>query len=157
MASQIKCEHGSHSQKHQNQLYSKLDAMCRETRLIELFPGIYDDYICCRMIVVSLDNKPQYKALSYTWGDPKITLPICVDGCLLSNTLSLETALREFRQPNEIVVLWVDALCINQLDDKEWTQQVALMGDIYSQSKEVVIWLGKDLDSSTVGTIDTNP
>jgi predicted AAA+ superfamily ATPase len=71
--------------------------------------------------------------------------------------LSLESALRQFRQRNEVVVLWVDAICINQFDNEERTQQVALMGDIYSQSKEVVIWLGKDLDSSTVGTVETDP
>ena len=66
MAPQIKCEHASHSQKPRNQLYSQLDAMCREIRLIELLPDRYDDYICCHMVVVSLDNEPQYEALSYT-------------------------------------------------------------------------------------------
>jgi Heterokaryon incompatibility protein (HET) len=157
MASQIKCKHESHSQKPRDELYSQLDAMCREIRLIELLPGSYNDYICCHMVVVSLDNEPQYKALSYTWGDPKITLPTCVDGHILSFTLSPESALRQFRQRNEIVVLWIDAICINQLDNEERTQQVALMGDIYSQSKEVMIWLGKDLDSSTVGTVETEP
>jgi hypothetical protein len=157
MASRIKGEHASHSQKPRDQLYSHLDAKCREIRLIELLPGSYDDYICCRMVVVSLDNEPEYKALSYTWGGPEITLPICVEGCILSSTLNLESALRQFRLRNEILTLWIDAICINQLDNEERTQQVTLMGDIYSQSKEVVIWLGKDLDSSTVGTVETDP
>jgi Heterokaryon incompatibility protein (HET) len=156
MASQIEDEHASHSQKPRDQLYSQLDPRSREIRLIQLLPGSYDDYVCCHMVVVSLSNEPKYKALSYTWGDLQITLPICVDGCILSSTLNLESALRQFRQRNEVVILWIDAICINQLDNGERTQQVALMGDIYSQSQEVVIWLGKDLESSTVGIVETD-
>ena len=45
---------------------------------------------------------------------------------------------------HEKVVLWIDV--------GERNQQVAVMDNIYSQAEEVVIWLGKDLDSSFVGT-----
>jgi len=37
----------------------------------------------------------------------------------------------------------VDALCINQDDILERTHQVGLMGEIYSNSQETVIWLGE--------------
>ena len=37
--------------------------------------------------------------------------------------------------------IWIDALCINQRDDAEKMQQVSLMGRIFSEAAEVLIWL----------------
>jgi hypothetical protein len=39
---------------------------------------------------------------------------------------------------------WIDALCIDQLNFDERSDQVLLMGDIYSQCKFVFIWLGEE-------------
>ncbi|KAK3722438.1 hypothetical protein LTR37_002430 [Vermiconidia calcicola] len=39
--------------------------------------------------------------------------------------------------------LWIDALCINQDDRNEKTHQVAMMGRIYQEAEEVLIWLGE--------------
>jgi hypothetical protein len=39
-------------------------------------------------------------------------------------------------------VLWVDALCINQEDDKERGHQVFQMGTIYSHASQVCVWVG---------------
>lgn len=41
-------------------------------------------------------------------------------------------------------VIWADALCINQQDDKEKSHQVKLMASIYSRASRVVIWLSAD-------------
>ncbi|KUJ10875.1 uncharacterized protein LY89DRAFT_739856 [Mollisia scopiformis] len=41
-------------------------------------------------------------------------------------------------------LVWVDALCINQDDLAERSQQVMLMRDIYSVAHRVVVWLGED-------------
>jgi hypothetical protein len=41
-----------------------------QTRLLRLMPGKWDDPINCVIEPVDLDEKPTYKALSYTWGDP---------------------------------------------------------------------------------------
>ncbi|GAB1206096.1 hypothetical protein APSETT445_004777 [Aspergillus pseudonomiae] len=46
------------------------------------------------------------------------------------------------RSGSEAVCLWVDAVCINQSDDEEKTEQVKMMGKIYAQSQEVVVYLG---------------
>jgi hypothetical protein len=35
--------------------------------------------------------------------------------------------------------MWVDALCINQADTDERSEQVALMGIIYESCQEVII------------------
>jgi hypothetical protein len=38
--------------------------------------------------------------------------------------------------------LWIDAICINQSDNEEKSQQVRLMGEIYSKAEVVRVWLG---------------
>ncbi|TVY92036.1 Heterokaryon incompatibility protein 6,OR allele [Lachnellula willkommii] len=40
-------------------------------------------------------------------------------------------------------VLWVDALCIDQSNIPERQQQVAIMKDVYSSARQVLIWLGE--------------
>ena len=42
------------------------------------------------------------------------------------------------------VYLWVDAICINQLDVKERSSQVAMMLDVYTKAEKVFAWLGDD-------------
>jgi hypothetical protein len=37
-----------------------------------------------------------------------------------------------------------DALCINQNDNNERAEQVALMSEIYSRAQKVIIWLGEN-------------
>lgn len=40
--------------------------------------------------------------------------------------------------------LWIDAISINQNDIPERSKQVSMMGDIYSLSQTVLVWLGKE-------------
>ena len=49
----------------------------RSIRLLELQPSsdVSSD-ICCKIYQVVLDDEIKYKASSYVWGDPNITLPI---------------------------------------------------------------------------------
>jgi Heterokaryon incompatibility protein (HET) len=46
------------------------------------------------------------------------------------------------------VPLWIDAVCINQADLAEKSQQVAIMGEIYGDAKDVIVWLGASADDS---------
>jgi hypothetical protein len=46
-------------------------------------------------------------------------------------------------------MLWVDAICINQLDTVEKGHQVSRMGQIYAKSSAVLAWLGPATDEST--------
>lgn len=41
-------------------------------------------------------------------------------------------------------LIWVDALCINQEDDRERAGQVKIMGSIYQRARLVKVWLGKE-------------
>jgi hypothetical protein len=44
--------------------------------------------------------------------------------------------------------LWVDQICINQLDWDERSQQVKIMGQIFSTAKRVLVWLCKEESSA---------
>jgi len=57
-------------------------------------------------------------------------------------TESLATALASLQSESEDVVIWADAVCINQQDPFEKTEQVQLMRDIYKAAMRVIIWLG---------------
>jgi hypothetical protein len=55
---------------------------------------------------------------------------------------SLFTGLQRLHGEKDIQTVWVDAICINQSDVDERSQQVRFMSDIYSSAREVLIWLG---------------
>ncbi|KAI6764150.1 hypothetical protein HG530_007939 [Fusarium avenaceum] len=46
----------------------------------------------------------------------------------------------QFKDCTLLRIVWVDALCISQNDLAERSQQVQLMGDIYKQAVETIIW-----------------
>jgi hypothetical protein len=51
--------------------------------------------------------------------------------------------LRHLRKREKQRFLWIDAICINQNDNKEKACQVQLMGEIYQQAENVHVWLGE--------------
>lgn len=56
--------------------------------------------------------------------------------------------LRDYSDEQKEEVIWVDALCINQDDEVEKSQQVAKMADIYRRADNVFIWLGNESNDS---------
>lgn len=132
-------------------LYTRLPATGRPIRLLKLLPApTYDLDIQVEILYSSLDRSPRYEALSYVWGDPKITTQIQVHDMYHEVTVNLALALRYLRHRDEERILWVDALCINQLDIPEKTSQVAQMRGIYTGTEQVLVWLGEEEDARIV-------
>jgi Heterokaryon incompatibility protein (HET) len=122
----------------------------RHIRLLHLAPGQKKNPIICRLSEANLDDglALRYTALSYCWGDPKSVKSITLAGHPYNVTTNLEAALRRLRLPQQERCLWVDAICINQSDDREKSHQITLMGLIYTLASETIIWLGEcDADS----------
>jgi Heterokaryon incompatibility protein (HET) len=119
-----------------------------DIRLVTLEHGVRKDAVRCKMFDVELSTKPTYLALSYEWGRIGESSMIWIDEGLCKVCSSLFNALVHIRKPNEDLVLWVDALCINQQNLGERNHQVELMGKIFLQATEVVIWLGLARDDS---------
>ena len=121
-------------------------ASSHEIRIIDLHAGQFSDPIHCTISHVSLDALPHFEALSYTWGDihSKTTMTCSPGHAPLSTTRSLDITLRYLRWPDSPRKLWVDAICINQEDTQERSQQVQLMGEIYTRAQQVVAWVGEE-------------
>jgi hypothetical protein len=115
-------------------------------RLLVADPHSHSAGHAWQLQTVHLDGKLQFDALSYTWGPQDQTFPISLNGQCAYVHHNLHTALpylaarskRRFRrQP-----IWIDAICINQADEKEKGVQIASMHQIYRLAKTVWAWLG---------------
>lgn len=116
-------------------------------RILKLLPGDKHDPIKCRLYIVKQGNAPPYEAVSYAWGNPTDTSMIGCQGKTLRITWSLHDALRHFRDPGRVRLLWADAICIDQNNDEERGHQVQQMGSIYANAERVLVWLGLDNNS----------
>lgn len=81
-----------------------------------------------------------YIAISYAWGNPKLTHQISCDGQNLGITSNVDRMLRDLRGPQKRR-LWIDAICLNQNDNDEKSSQIPLMSKIYTGARKVHIWL----------------
>ncbi|KAM6511880.1 hypothetical protein FALCPG4_016871 [Fusarium falciforme] len=122
-------------------------------RLLAILPGTDDAPIRCRLHICSLDdNHDTYEALSYCWrteADCDLGvdyLPIECNGVEMAIGVNLHLALRRIRRPDSTRVVWADAICIDQSNPVERSQQVAAMGDIFRNAFRVLVWLGPNGD-----------
>lgn len=123
-------------------LYRPLLFSQNEIRILVIAPTeTISDPVKCQLEYASLELEPKYDALSYCWGRPDRREAIHVDHRQLSVTLNLAAALRALRSSG-ILRVWADAVCINQDDLEERSQQVLKMGAIYRSAKSVIAWLG---------------
>ena len=98
--------------------------------------------VTCSMQNFLLDTSPSYQAISYAWGTEPPSERIICDEARFAVTPNLLAGLRSIYTTLGAGWLWVDAITINQSDDVEKAEQVALMSVIYSEAERVIIWLG---------------
>ncbi|KAI4185375.1 MAG: hypothetical protein L6R41_004177 [Letrouitia leprolyta] len=132
--------------------YRSLNLSQDTFRLCSLFPALnHDDPIDCgltneREIEPAEDT---YEALSYTWGkQPARPRWIRLNGKPFYVQPNLFDALKSVRRRNEMVTLWIDAICINQLDNIEKSHQVSRMGEIFAKARAVIAWIGPEIADS---------
>jgi hypothetical protein len=123
--------------------YQKLSRSGREIRLLELLLSSHHlskFRPACRIFHTSLNTNPPFLALLYVWGDENDKRVILVVKRLFKVTRTLFDATMGLRE-TESMIVWIDAICINQLDDEEKSWQVRLMGDLYGKAYAVLAWL----------------
>ncbi|OQO00738.1 hypothetical protein B0A48_13229 [Cryoendolithus antarcticus] len=99
-----------------------------------------------RLVAESLENKPKYIALTYAWA-----MAYSRRGDILrvnDQTLPISEHLSQWldywqRDERLQLPVWIDAISIDMRELGERTQQIQLMGPIYSQAATVVVWLGQ--------------
>jgi hypothetical protein len=104
--------------------------------------------VVCNLIHVKLSECPVYEALSYQWGPENVMRDIEIHGHPWHVRENLYWALSHLRYREGCRLLWIDALCINQMDNVERGHQVYQMGMIYSHAERVCVWLGLADDSA---------
>lgn len=114
----------------------------RSIRLVKPTPGNAPGNWSCSLVIVDLDNDPEYFALSYCWGDIQKLKPIICDEATIMVTETAFGMLEAFCKNPE--PFWIDSLCINQGDVLERNQQVSQMAEIYQKAQRVAVWLGPD-------------
>ena len=123
-------------------IYSYQSLSSEEIRVLILTPGKPEDELHAKLEILSLDDFPEYRAVSYAWGEPLLTERILLPKGTLHITKSLHSGLCRFRSEIETVRLWVDQVCIDQANVPEKNSQVAMMDTIYAKAIEVLVWLG---------------
>ena len=118
-------------------------------------PGKFSEPVRVTLQITPFDpnEPPVYEALSYTWGSTDVPVPLAIGQSTnetISITRNLAAALPHLRYRNRPRILWIDAICINQLDLAERSEQVQLMGDIYKSAVRVIAWIGAESDNSSL-------
>ena len=130
--------------------YRDLDPSLEEFRVLILKPSNRRHKIInCDLVTTNARQHGSrllstYKAVSYAWGPEDNPTRILLGGILHSVTKNLACLLARLRQSSTSVYLWVDALCINQKNEKEKQHQIGLMWKIYGNAPGLIIWLGED-------------
>lgn len=113
----------------------------------------------CEILHRPFGNPPSYTAISYAWGDPSDMTAIKIRDESFSVFVevpipkSLYNALKAVRRKGEDVLVWADALSIDQQDRDEKNQQLSLMAGIYMKARSVCVWLGPEEDDSELATV----
>jgi len=127
--------------------YILLNEERQEIRLLTLHPGTFSSEIRLSLDITPLTKvkTPLFEAVSYTWGSAENPVNIFIGDSgrsQLAVTQNLAEALPRLRYQDRPRVLWIDAVCVDQKNLEERSQQVNRMADIFSKASKVLVWLG---------------
>ena len=131
-----------------NYEYRSLDPEAHEIRLLQIQKSSDESaLITVTLEHASLDDRPPFNALSYTWGDETPTTQIAIrDGVsqgFVPVRRNLFEFLKEARQSTKVWSsewIWIDQISINQRDQDERGHQVGQMRKVYSMTQATLVW-----------------
>jgi hypothetical protein len=112
-------------------------------RLLYLLPGTSEGPLQGVLNHIACNYAGTYQALSYVWGGDLRDKELLTPNGMIPITTSLYKALRALRQNDQSVMVWVDAVCINQSDTKEKAQQIRLMPEIFQACEHTYAFLSE--------------
>jgi hypothetical protein len=157
-------------QSNPSRYYQYLEIERSQIRLIYITPENIEQFIASGeqslFITIhhaSLEEVRGAVAFSYCWGDPNVKKAVFANGKLLYIPSTLWRALRRqypqsghstFSLPGSreddrpgAAIFWADAICINQDNVLEKNHQIPLMGAIYSQARQVLVYVNEASNS----------
>ncbi|OTA07293.1 hypothetical protein A9Z42_0081710 [Trichoderma parareesei] len=134
-------------------LYQQLPLSQFEIRILRLEPSTPSSSeirasLLKRSLLDLRKDGASFEALSYTWGLASVTKDININGTAFPVTANLYAFLQQYQEPDQIADLWIDAICINQVDLLEKNHQIPMMNMIYAAASKLVIWLGESSSDS---------
>ncbi|GKU12962.1 heterokaryon incompatibility protein or allele [Fusarium langsethiae] len=136
--------------------YYCLREPAHEIRLLDLLPPTASGGLSGRVRRFSIGSTPTFVSVSHVWGDKKADRAISLEsGCGIKNlqiSHNLESflvnmlchtpeSLPQIWEGSERLPMWIDMVCIDQMDIREKAFQILLMRDIYSRASSVVVWI----------------
>jgi hypothetical protein len=113
-------------------------------RILQLKAGAFGDPIHGCLAVEGLDATEPFDALSYCCGPPMLSRTITINSTPgFRITQNLWNALQRVRKADGDRRIWIDAVCIDQDDEREKSSQVRHMHAVYSRAEEVCIYWGE--------------
>ncbi|KAF3034749.1 hypothetical protein E8E11_001634 [Didymella keratinophila] len=139
--------------------YTPLAQPKQEIRLLQVLPGNGPIELALGTYKFSEDLK--YVALSYEWASEEDKKDITVNGVNVTIRWNLWEALKSLRRfqsdrsnvrlfEDDTPRFWIDAVCIDQHDEKEKGHQVAMMGRIFRCASHTIAWLGPEAEFSAL-------
>ncbi|KAI9172584.1 Heterokaryon incompatibility protein [Paramyrothecium foliicola] len=133
-------------------MYRTLDTARKEIRVLTIHSGSGDEEMVASLEHLSLSDSQHsaYEALSYCWGDQSDRIDIHLSEnkdpgtrATVSINRNLYNALIRLRQLQRPRKMWIDQICIDQSNNEERSQQVALMSQIFASADATRVWLGE--------------
>lgn len=118
-------------------------------RLLLLTRGTPSSRIHGTLSVRPLSPNIDFTALSYTWADDtgdntrRKLIFLGDDWKPFKVTANCHAALRRMRHQDKDILVWVDAICIDQGNHVERNHQVGMMVQVYQYATEVFVYLGE--------------
>jgi hypothetical protein len=100
-----------------------------------------------KLVRSHIKNLPPYECISHRWGDSTEEMTLVLEGRKLKVSTNVHSVLREKRAFFKSRLIWIDSVCINQVDPKEKSHQVRKMQAIYAKATRVTVCLGDSPDA----------
>ena len=129
-----------------SELYSGLELVHDDSiRLLTIVAGTSESALQCDLVVEQVSHvEGSFDALSYTWDGDIDSQLVSINGHEVAVRRNLFSFLYSLRSHRDDVVVWVDAICIDQNNGQERSHQVQMMQSIYTRASCTRIWLGQE-------------
>lgn len=120
-------------------------------RLLHLHSDEGDEPVRGELVIVSIDERHDFEAISYTWADENKDSTRCarvvIGNGSVPVTRSRQAVLQRTRNRYFEICVWIDSLCVNQDDLEERSLQVTFMPGIYARAKKIYVYLEKTTEN----------